>query len=221
MKNNQKLNKKSIILVVLAILLGTVLVGRTIAWLTRTSTLTNTFTVGDIKVPTTAPNEPTNTISLDGNLYEPSWDASAEHKLVPGQTFAKDPYVGIGAGSEDAVVYVYVENNFSNKVYFTINNGWEAVEATSGYAPNTYTSGLFKYTAGLSGATSGDVWTTNPLFNNVVVDDTAGITDLTVESTANTEIVVSSFIHQANGGDGQAIDEASILESAKDAFNIE
>lgn len=220
MQNEKRKNKKGLLLILLAFLLVTVVASGTIAWLTQTSTLTNSFTVGTFEDPTTSPTDPSQTIQLDGNLYEPSWDSSVEHKLIPGVSYSKDPYVGIGAGSEDAIVYVYVKNNFSNKVYFTLNNGWEAVEATDGYAQGTYTSGLFKYTLGLSDAEDADVWTAQPIFSSVVADETALISDFTVAEGTNSEIVISSFIHQKYDGDGNAIDEATILAAAKDAFGI-
>ena len=217
----EKKNKKSLILLVLALLISFAMVSGTVAWLTRTSKITNSFTVGTFEVPTTDPEDATQTISIDGHLYEPSWDANAPHKLLPGITFEKDPYVGIGAGSEDAVVYVYVENNFSNKVYFTINSGWEAVadNKTAGSKEGTYTSGLFKYTAGLTGSADADSWTTTPLFSEINADDTADSEDFTVAAGVN-EIVVSSFIHQAKDDEGNAINEATILEAAKAAFGI-
>ena len=95
----EKKNKKSLILLVLALLISFAMVSGTVAWLTRTSKITNSFTVGTFEVPTTDPEDATQTISIDGHLYEPSWDANAPHKLLPGITFEKDPYVGIGAGS--------------------------------------------------------------------------------------------------------------------------
>ena len=52
---------------------------------------------------------------------------------------------------------MYVKNSMTNDgkdIYFTINAGWEAVEATSaGVGNNGYTGGLFQYTAGLDAQT--------------------------------------------------------------------
>ena len=115
-----KKNKKRLLLIVLLGVISLTFIGGTVAWLTQTNTLTNSFTIGTFEIPTTDPTDGSQ-VSLDGHLYEPSWDESETHKLLPGVTFAKDPYVGIGQGSEDAEVYVYVKNNFSNKVYFNLN----------------------------------------------------------------------------------------------------
>ena len=132
-KREKQSNNKTFLSIVLLIILMILVLSGTIAWLTKTSSVSNIFTVGSFENPTTSPTDPETPISIDGNIYEPSWNAEEEHKLIPAATFEKDPYVGIGTGSEDASVYVYVENSFSNKVYFTINEGWEAVEATKGF----------------------------------------------------------------------------------------
>ena len=213
--------KRNALLVVLGVILAVGIIGGTVAWLTRTSSLTNTFTVGSFETPVTDPTDSSKTIDIDGNLYEPSWDEDAEHKLLPGNEYAKDPYVGIGAGSEDGVVYVYVKNNFSNKIYFEINNGWSAVSgyANAGSKAGTYTSGLFKYDTVLTAKSNGDTWTTTPLFSKVEVADTANSTDFNTESNAKT-ITVSSFLHQAKDDEGEDIDATEILNAAKSAFKL-
>lgn len=230
----KKSNKKKLILPVLLLLL-LVGIGTTVAWLTSTSELTNNFTVGSFNVPTTDPEDETEELdttngSLNGNLYEKSWNVKDEHKLTPGVSFNKDPYVGIGPDSEDAVVYLYVENNFSNaennysnKVYFAINDGWEAVEneTTSGPENGTYTSGLFKYSNVLESDDEKDSWTTEPLFSRVVVADDANTEDFTPAQGKNSTITVKSFLHQANDASGNAIDNNTvILPAVKTAFGL-
>lgn len=212
-------SKRNFILIILTFLLLLMVFNGTISWLTRTDKLVNTFTIGSFELPSTSPID-SSSVSLNGHLYEPSWDENESHKLLPGLQYNKDPYVGIGKGSEDAVVYVYVENNFTNKVYFNLNSGWEMVESSNGFASGTYTSGLFKYTEGLNNAINSDVWTSTPLFNEIIIDETAVASDFEVLNGKNTEIIVWSFIHQASDGDGNKIDDATILEAAKKAFGM-
>ena len=223
MKNGKRAkqgNKKTLSAIVLLLILAILVSAGTIAWLTKTSSVSNIFTVGSFENPSTSPTNPETPIDIDGNIYEPSWNDEEEHKLIPDATFAKDPYVGIGAGSEDAAVYVYVENSFSNKVYFSINTGWEAVEATAGSKEGTYTSGLFKYTDGLKNATDTDVWTAQPLFSEVVTDETATSEDFTVEENGKLEIKVSCFLHQTKDADGTEIPSQTIENAAKETFKI-
>lgn len=209
----KKKNRKYVVIPLLLLLL-LVTVGGTVAWLTATNSKTNTFTVGKFVIPEKLPDGSTDN-EENSYLVEPAWDTTADHKLLPGKTYAKDPTVGLGAESEPGVVYVYVTNNLSNKVYFTLGNGWApvtgyATPAVSGAPANSYTSGLFKYTSVLTPATSGDTWTT-PLFNAVVVDSTAGDSDITVQGGGEPQIVVKSFIHQAYDASNNAIDEATVI----------
>lgn len=223
MRRKKRENKKRLYMVLILLLLLVLLTATgTISWLTKVSSITNTFTVGSFEKPKTSPTDPSQTITIDGNIYEPSWDANAEHRLIPAATFVKDPYVGIGAGSEDAVVYVYVENSFTNKVYFSINAGWEAVSGstTAGYKAGTYTSGLFKYTAGLTAEDNADVWTATPLFSEISTDDSSEISDFTETADGKTEIKVSSFLHQAEDSNGTAISTDTIEAAVKSTFGI-
>ena len=235
MRRTKRNHKNIVAIIAMAALLTILVVGGTVAWLTRTSSLTNTFTVGSFTTPDTFPVDPEHqdtsaitSISIEGNLYEPSW-AGGDHKLIPAATFAKDPYVGIGEGSEDAVVYVNVTNNLSNKVYFTINTGWVAVDGctTAGYVPEDpeeeiteprYTSGLFKYTAGLTANSGKDVWTTTPLFSAVLTDESANSEDFTVQGGGDPAIVVTSFLHQAKDGN-TPISATEIESAAKKVFH--
>lgn len=219
-KREERKNKRILVILTCLLLIAVLVSTGTIAWLTKTSSVSNIFTVGSFESPSTSPTNPEIPIELDGNIYEPSWNPEEEHKLIPAATFEKDPYVGIGAGSEDAAVYVFVENSFTNKVYFTINEGWEAVSATNGFKEDTYTSGLFKYTAGLTASSDTDSWTETPLFSSVSTDETATIDDFTVEGSEQLEIKVSCFLHQKKDSEGSEIPALTIENAAKEAFDI-
>lgn len=231
-KTNKKSTKKVLMLSVVALLLVASITMGTIAWLTAQDSLTNTFTIGNFTKPEDPDDrpdaqQPEGQKPTDPNIseymIEPSWDKTAEHKLVPGGTLLKDPYVGIGKGSENAVVYVYVDNPFlSESVYFKLSDGWEAVEGqvTEGTEDGTYVSGLFKYvnddeTGILVASATDDSWTTRPVFYNVIVDKDANIEDLDV---TNKEITVSCFIHQAYDGTGAPISADEIEAAAIDAL---
>lgn len=239
----------AIVAVLLVLLMA---IGGTVAWLTSTSELDNKFTVGLIKpVDPQKPGPGGETIpeedkkpdagKLSGNLYEPNW--VKDSKLLPGAEIKKDPYVGVGPGSEKSYVYIYVTNSMKNNehIYFTINKGWEAVANqttvvtgdTAGEPDAKYTGGLFKYTAGLDGSkdTVNNTWTTQPLFSNVVVDDAANMADFVLSTVERPElngndelgtIKVQSFVHQYFDADGKTqLDEATVvLPAVKKAFGL-
>ena len=217
MQKNKDFLKKTLPVFLFALLaLG--VIGGTVAWLTATDNKVNSFSVGSFSIPTTKPSDPTQTISpaLTGNLYEENWDTSsnADHKLLPGKTFDKDPAVGLGTDSEEAVVYICVANSNSNKVYFSIDSNWSPVTnyATAGSTNGTYTKGLFKYNTNLGPTTTSDAWT-EPLFSTVVVADDAASTDFIQPY----DITVYSYIHQAKDGN-TAIPAADIESSAETAL---
>lgn len=214
-----KTKTRSILTVCLALALVATAVLGTIAYMTATASKENTFTVGSFNKPTD-PDHPDQT--LDSYLIEPSWVENS--KLVPGGSVAKDPKVGIGAGSEDAYIYVYVDNKTltdANKklVTFTLDDGWTAVagHAVAGDTANTYVSGLFKYNTKLTALTD-SIWTTN-VFTKVDVADTANTTDF----AANPQMTVYAYIHQATDGDGTDLgtvaDAAAIAWSEHPAGN--
>lgn len=203
-----KAKRKQILTVCLSLaLVACALVG-TIAYMTAKDDKTNTFTVGSFDDPTKPPSDggqeggsdkgkdteedgsgdgkypdsdkgedqlPTN---FKGHILEAKWDATTEHKLLPGASVEKDPRIGIGANSEEAYVYAYVKNDVLNNtakadenkkkyVSFLLNAGWEPVSADSkdyfvkgndvSEGTPTYVSGLFRY----KGTTSdnGSSWT--------------------------------------------------------------
>ena len=156
-------NKRKIVLtVVLVLALIAAAIAGTYAWLTAQDSAQNTFTVGEFNDPSVKPDpdnpdQPGSDSSTDGFLTETKWvDLS---KVYQGAEIAKNPNVGIGKGSDDAYVFVYVDNNTqasdediaANAPYFFLNEGWGAVEADSitvGEDQTAYTGGLFVYKGG-------------------------------------------------------------------------
>jgi predicted ribosomally synthesized peptide with SipW-like signal peptide len=230
-------NKTKMTAVIALLLVCLLAVGGTIAYLTTHSKLSNTFTVGDIATidpeePAPSP-DPDNPIDkdptkLNGNLYEPHWVNNS--KLSPGATVSKEPYVGVGAGSEACDVYVYVTNEMANNnmMYFEMNAGWSVVEANAVQVGGQtyYTGGLFKYDAGLDASKLSkenheNAWTTKALFDNVIVSEDANIADFKVlEGASGRTITVQAFLHQSKDAQGQDIADDVIVAAAKKAFGI-
>lgn len=134
-KNFIKKNKK-LVTVVSAMFCAVVLVAGsiagTIAYLTDTKTVTNTFTVGDIKI--TLDESP-----VDANGKKTAGDrvtSGNSYKLIPGKEYDKDPIVTVEANSEKCYLFVKVENGISaiednsNKIakQITTDNSWTQLE---------------------------------------------------------------------------------------------
>lgn len=105
------MKKKTLALVLALTLLVAGVVGGTLAWLTdRTAEVKNTFTVGDINIDLT--------------------ETTADYKMVPGNTIAKDPTVTVKANSEACWLFVKVTESTDLKdfITYTIANGWTKLQ---------------------------------------------------------------------------------------------
>ena len=122
--------KKVMVTVLAAAALVTASVFGTMAYLTDSEAVTNTFTVGNV------------TIDLNETDVDKDGDTKAnKYHLIPGQKYTKDPTVTMGANSENAYVFMTVDvkdyNNltrvFDDAEYYqngmflleTLCNGWD------------------------------------------------------------------------------------------------
>ena len=130
--------KKILVLALSACLLVAITIGSTVAYLTDTGSVTNSFTVGKINKP----DDPEDGPKYAGYLDEAKVDedgkpiagedrvTSNTYKLVPGCKYTKDPTVHIGKGSEKCYVFVKVDNgivSYIDELSIT-PNGWTALE---------------------------------------------------------------------------------------------
>lgn len=98
---------KALLVVACALLLVAASVFGTMAYLTSTDTVTNTFTVGKVKITLDEAK-----VDADGKPVTPAERVKAnEYKLLPGHTYTKDPVLTVKGGSEDAYVRLLVTIN--------------------------------------------------------------------------------------------------------------
>ncbi|MDB1875647.1 SipW-dependent-type signal peptide-containing protein [Collinsella aerofaciens] len=219
----------------------------TYAWLTATQSLENVFTVGsfgptDKKPDPTDPEKPGSEENNGAYLFETKWVENS--KIVPGATVAKNPNVGIKAGSDDAYVFIYVKNaivkpgtSLEKTPYFTLKNtNWKPVEGQvktnqSDNSGNQYVSGLFMYSKNSAAENlpakleankaAQDVYT-DELFTAVTIPSAMNNTDV-VETTTDPKqaptMTVSAYIFGAgqNGTEqGENADAQNALKQAKE-----
>ncbi len=91
------MKKKTILVAAIAVMLvAALVVGGTLAYFTdKTETVKNTFTVGNVGI----------------DLTETKWDAEADHTLVPGKFYDKNPTITVDANSQDAYVFLKLDLN--------------------------------------------------------------------------------------------------------------
>ena len=135
------MKKKITLAVICAVLSCVCLIGTTFAWLTdKTDTVTNTFTVGDVKISlvesvTDQYGALTSGTTTNGNTY----------KLIPGTTLTKDPVVTVEANSETCWLFIKVvkTNNPDTYLDYELNlTGWTELTGNPGvYYREVTTSG--------------------------------------------------------------------------------
>lgn len=124
--------KKAIVLVLCAVLLCGVSVFSTLAYLTSTDKVENTFTVGNVKITLDEAK-----VKADGTADGNERVKANSYKLIPGKTYTKDPTVHVDANSEDCWLFVKVEDGLAAIEDATTvadqltAKGWTAVEGTT------------------------------------------------------------------------------------------
>lgn len=197
--------KKSIALVMMAVLLVAASVMGTLAYLTSKDSVTNTFTVGKVAITLDEAE-----VDMNGVAVTPAKRVKKnEYKLMPGHTYNKDPMVTVLAKSEPS--YIKMTVTFSkasaldaifapNGVDLTsIFNGyddanWIAKGNTKDATANTRTYEFwYKETVG---APNGDV-ALDALFDSITVP--GAITQEQLKTIEGMTITVNAYAIQADG----------------------
>lgn len=107
-----KKTRKILAMAACAILLVCISVGATVAYLTSTDTVTNTFTVG--KVAITLDEAKTNDNGDGTVVADAARVKKNSYKLMPGHEYTKDPTIHVATGSENCYLFVKVENGIAD-----------------------------------------------------------------------------------------------------------
>lgn len=177
--------KKALLLTVCALALVLTSVFGTLAYLTSTDSVTNTFTVGNVQITLDEAE-----VKADGTYVTDVTNRveANEYKLLPGHSYIKDPTVHVAAGSENAWLFVKVENGIAEIEAETtiadqmVANGWTLIDAEK----NVY--------AYKDIVEAGDDVT---VFDTFAVKGTVGAEDLA--NYASAKIVVTAYAIQADG----------------------
>ena len=170
-----KRSKMIIASIVLALIL---LIGGAVAYFTDTQSVTNTFTLGSVKI----------------ELTEPSWDEENGKNLVPGTEVAKDPTIK-NIGRNKAFVFIQTEEpcyNGGELLQYVVNEEWTEISGNvcTDSEPVTKT-----YAYGTSSAmTELDIQeSTTTLFDSVTMDPALTQDDYTAVSGIDLKIVVTAY----------------------------
>lgn len=200
---------KALLVVACALLLVAASVFGTMAYLTSTDTVTNTFTVGKVNIKLDEAK-----VDADGKPV-----ANAErvkensYKLLPGHTYTKDPTVTVEAGSEASYVRqivtvtfgkVLTEKQLATKLddIFTgysqkwVRNGAPVVK-TEGEGDNAHTVITYEYRYNTTVSAPESDKKLEALFTNIKIPETWTNEDLAAFGNININIVAHAI--QADG----------------------
>ncbi len=127
-----KTRSKALLATLCAVVLVLGSVFATMAYLTSTDEVTNTFTVGNVKI--TLDEAKT---KADGTVDGTDRVKANTYKLMPGHSYVKDPTVHVDAASEDCWLFVKVEDEIAviqdAKTVATQmgEKGWTLVDGTT------------------------------------------------------------------------------------------
>ncbi len=177
--------KKRILLVLSMVLLVTVSVVSTYAFLSSKDSVTNTFSVGKVAITLDETK-----VDEYGNAVTPTSRVKANsYKLIPGHTYTKDPVVHFLKDSEASYLFVKVVNGIADiEAGTTIDaqilaNGWTALGTAN---PGVY----YKLVSG----TTSDV--DYAVFQSFQVAD-----DADVSGYSSATIIITAYAIQADGFD--------------------
>ena len=137
-----KTKSKALLMTLCAVLLVAASVLGTMAYLTSQDSVTNTFSIGKINITLDEAQ-----VDADGKAQTNVARVKANaYKLMPGHKYDKDPTVHVKKDSEDAYIFVKVENGISAveaektiAKQITTDNGWTALPGVANVYYKEYT----------------------------------------------------------------------------------
>ena len=130
---------KALVTALCAVLLVVASVMGTMAYLTSQDTVTNTFTVGNVKITLDEKDVDKDQNTAD-NVTLPTGevrDKANKYHLIPGNTYVKDPKDHVDANSENCWLFVKLQNGLNAIVDNTtieaqmVANGWTVLDAAN------------------------------------------------------------------------------------------
>ena len=185
-----KTKSKALLLTLCAVLLVTASMLGTMAYLTSTASVENTFTVGSVAITL-------DETDVDNSTADANREQANYYKLMPGHTYTKDPTIHVAAASEDCYLFVKVANEITAIEGETTvaaqmtAKGWVAVDGVTGVYVYTQ-SNAPAVVAGGSNVT---------VFDNFTISGT--VDNATLATYNNKTITVTAYAIQADGFEGK------------------
>ena len=133
--------KNALLLALCAVLLVGATIAGTLAFLTDTDEVKNTFTVGKIDITL----DEAKVDEYGAEIADADRVTENEYKLIPGKTYVKDPEIHVSANSEDSYLFVKITSNIDAYINATDiedqldQNGWTKLEGNADVWYQSYT----------------------------------------------------------------------------------
>jgi len=172
-----KNNRKALLLLLCAVLMVSASVFGTLAYLTDTEAVTNTFSVGQVglKLDEAKVNKAGDPVNAAGEVVKVENAPRVtenEYHLLPGHTYTKDPTIHVDANSEDCYLFVKVDNGIKAIETTDSTKTIAAQMADLGWNPIETNSNIYVY-AKDAGTDNKTVVSKNAkivVFNNFTID---------------------------------------------------
>ena len=223
-----KTRNKALLLTLCAVLLVTASVLGTMAYLTSTDKVENTFTVGSVKITLDEAK-----VTPDGKpVANAARVTENSYKLMPGHTYTKDPTIHVDAASEDcfirakvtltnakewiAIATKYADNKVENIIKGTDDNMWWVSQPAVDNEKNTVTYTFVYKNESHTDELGKRIWTSTDskdlvLFNEIAIP--GGLTNDELAAVGSSKITVVAEAIQADGFETEA--------AAWDAFDAQ
>lgn len=194
-----KTKSKALLLTLCAVLLVAASMLGTMAYLTSTDEVKNTFTVGSVAITLDETDVDNSTTGADR-------DRANSYKLLPGHEYKKDPTIHVDANSEDCFLFVKVENEIADieKAGTEVaeqmaKNGWVTVEGQTK---------VYVYVGKTTDATNPatvQAGTNVDVFEKLAID--GNVDNNTLNGYAGKTIKVTAYAVQKDGFEGKSAKE--------------
>ena len=184
--------KKALLTALCAVLLVVTSVMGTLAYLTSTDEVKNTFTVGNVTITMDEAD-----VDLMGIKTSNPRDKENAYHLLPGHIYTKDPTIHVDANSESCYLFVKIVNEIA-EIEATGNTTVAAQMEAKGWKVVDAANGIYVYAANDSEKTAVAAGTDVKVFENFTLKG-AELNNDNLDDYQGKTIVVTAYAIQVDG----------------------
>lgn len=192
-----KTKTKALLMSLCAVLLVAASVLGTMAYLTDSKDVKNTFTVGNVAITM-------DETDVDDSTPNKERDQANSYKLLPGHTYTKDPIIHVDANSEDCYLFVKVDNQIA-AIEANGNTTVAAQMATKGWKAVEGKDGIYVYVGTTAAPVAVKANDNVTVFEQLVIAGT--VNGDTLKAYENKTITVTAYAVQKDGFEGKTADQ--------------